>query len=151
MYRKVVGLQEACLSKEGPNWPKSRSRGTKAKGRTYEKKVRSVLSYHFPAARFGEWIRYRDLHGTGFAQPDAFLALRDRLLCFECKLSSRQDGAGQIASLYKPLLYHIFGLPVVGVVVMKYIYSEPNYLIEDPREALSLPLHIEGVVWHFIG
>jgi hypothetical protein len=126
-----------------------RQRGSRARGNSYEAKACRQLRKHFDALRTGEWIRFRDYHGTGFAQPDSFLVLPDRLLCFECKLSTRQDGVGQIASLYKPLLAHIFQKPVTGVLVVKYLYEVPAPLIEEPEEATSSQLPF--LTWQYLG
>jgi len=117
----------------------------------YERRVGRTLSRCFPSAKLGQWIRFCDAQGTGFAQPDCYVALAEKVLVFESKLSSSQDGLGQIAALYRPLLRHIFRKPVVGVMVVKYLYADPGELeISSPLEALAKKEE-ELLVWQFLG
>lgn len=84
------------------------------------------------------------------AQPDFIVEEADRVLCFESKLTQCEAGRLQISQLYRPLLRHIFGLPVVGVLVCRNITTRSSLEIRDLLDLEGL-LAEEVHLWHFLG
>lgn len=66
-----------------------------------------------------QWLEFEDLNGKGYAQPDTFLVLTSRIICFECKLTETLAGYKQLCSLYGPLLREIYSRPVILVLACK--------------------------------
>ena len=108
------------------------------------------LSRRFPEVHSGQWIEFQDRNGHGFAQPDHYIVLPDKVLLFECKYSQVEEGLVQIGQLYKPLLRDIYKLPVVGILVCKVLRWECKWLIAEPEEVLKGTS--ENIyTWHWIG
>jgi hypothetical protein len=66
-----------------------------------------------------QWIRFEDSNGEGYAQPDSYLVLKSRVICFECKLTETLSGYAQLEKLYKPLLAAIYSRPIVLILTCK--------------------------------
>lgn len=98
----------------------------------------------------GRWIFFEDSNGRGFAQPDFFVALKGRVIVFEAKLSQCESGLAQIDGLYRPLLRHLSGLPVVGVMICKNLYVSPYLEISDLSQALAFQANIT-LTYHWLG
>jgi len=135
-----------------------RQTGKKAEGLTYQRKVSKFLRRELELVikytpelipRWnsrhsvfydGQWLRFEDANGDGYAQPDLFLHTGNLIVVFEAKLT-RCDAFKQIGLLYWPLLWRLFRVPLVGVEV--FCNSGPGY---DPhpqgpenlRDVLSL-------------
>ena len=88
-----------------------------------------------PRVRSGAWLRYEDANGRGWAQPDHFVLLDDRLLLLECKLSQTLDAWHQLEAIYAPLLRWIFGRPVVTIGVFRFLVSAPELPLPSLRAA----------------
>lgn len=71
--------------------------------------------------KVNQWISFFDDGGYGKAQPDLYCVLHDRVVLIEVKLSQTETGVRQIEDLYTPLLTKLYGLPVVGCLVFKYV------------------------------
>lgn len=97
-----------------------------------------------------QWIEFEDLNGHGYAQPDAYLVLADKLLLFETKLSER-DGAYAQLRLYAELLEHIFELPSVRVQVCKSLRPGRRNEISGLARILEAEPGPVNYVWHWLG
>ena len=118
---------------------------------TYQGKVEKALQREFKNDLFcSQWIRFADANGFGYAQPDYYLICKDKIICFEAKLTQNYLGLRQLLSLYSPLLSHIYSLPVVGVLVFKNITEDIDRRIEAPREVLSLSARSLTYYWHYV-
>lgn len=85
------------------------------------------------------------------AQPDAYLVGPHSVVVFEIKLTQRDSALTQIGQLYRPLLQHIYRLPVVGVVVCKnLVYSPGRFMIEGPHDVVDR-VDEQIFTWHCLG
>jgi hypothetical protein len=93
-------------------------------GKNYERRVEEILIDH-PALsgsslRSGQWLRFEDETGKGWAQPDFFIPQPDLIWIFECKLTFRDEAVDQLTKLYGPLLVGLFpGIPQHRVVICR--------------------------------
>jgi hypothetical protein len=147
--RIISQLRWAELVTRSPH-PKVRLRGTKARGKAYERQFQRHFSSSLPseAAIFhNQWIEFADCNGTGYAQPDSYLVLKSRVICFECKLTETLAGYRQLTGLYYPLLLAIYERPVVLVLTCKNLSRLDLRRIEagSLREALLAPA-TKGVI-----
>lgn len=116
-HHVVQGLKWAMLVPQGPFAKVSRPRGAKAKGVRYEKDLAGAFG---PAVQHGQWIKFEDRHGIGFAQPDILLPLGGELFILESKYTWVPEGHTQIEQLYRPLLECVFSSnKIYGLVVCK--------------------------------
>ena len=154
--RRIRGLKWAELTEESP-FKKSRPRRSALKrGIAYEKVVgrelkRQVKDGSLDGELFlGQWLLFSDQNGIGWAQPDAYLLMKDKILLLEAKLTQSDSATPQLLSLYLPLLRQIYNLPILCAQVCHNLRYVPKKLVESPQEILANPG--PGVfVWHFIG
>lgn len=73
------------------------------------------LSPSFPSLLHNPWIRFEDLNGLGWAQPDLVIPENDHVRLIEVKLTRRP--VDRQVALYGSLLGAIFGLPVRSTLV----------------------------------
>lgn len=100
-HRVVEGLLWATAVQEGPWGVKPRARGAKAAGLRFERQVAAAL----PRAIHGQWFKFEDANGVGFAQPDLLLGLGHRTVAIlECKYSWVPEGHSQMELLYAPIV-----------------------------------------------
>lgn len=97
----------------------------------------------------GQWLEFVDRNGFGFAQPDFFLVRDKSIVLFEAKLTQTEDGYQQLALLYRPLLRHIYRLPVLGILVCKNLVEEPRNPISSPMEVMDLREN-STFTWHLV-
>lgn len=116
-------------------------------GLRYEKRACRAISRWFPGLVTGRWIRYADVNGLGWASPDAFKELEDRILLFETKLSQTVRAESQLLELYSPLLFHIFRKPVVSIQVCRNLYSRPVKMVHGPEDVLTAASNVMWT-WH---
>lgn len=117
----------------------------------YQRHLARELRRRLGEVHESQWIRFIDQHGRGYAQPDIYVVGPRNVLCFEAKLTQRDEALVQLGKLYRPLLRHIYGLPVVGVVVCKrLVYRPGRWQISGPEEVLD---HREEAIftWHWLG
>lgn len=125
--------------------------GSRAQGKTYEKRVGEFLRNRGYSFRSGVWIDYEDDNGVGYAQIDHLLILPDRLCIVEAKLSQTCNAELQIRELYRPLLKLITGGGLIqGVQVCKNLYTEPQLPVRNIEEVLATTSE-EIFTWHFLG
>lgn len=102
------------------------------------------------AVEDGRWIEFCDARGVGYAQPDFFLVQDHSVVCFEVKLKQTPVAYSQITHLYRPLLRHIFKLPILGVAVFHYLTPERRPVhIHHPLDVVGLKGE-QTYVWHVI-
>lgn len=79
------------------------------------------------------------------------VALPDRVIVFEVKLTQTPRGISQLERLYIPVVRKVFkNVPVYGVMICKRLYTQPETLVTSWKEALSAC--VDGVpTWHWIG
>ena len=136
----------------------------KAKGRAYEnravrgirgalaKQVSSPLRSLRKKGTFylGQWIQYTDSNKTLNAQPDLYLHFKEIIFLFEFKLTRCQAAEEQLLSLYGPLLFGLFHLPIVFISCFHNPGSDYNPFPTSPRY-LSEVLELEEFSfneWH---
>src|SRR5256885_1619164 len=101
-HRTIQGLQWVELCWNSP-WPKVRLRGSKARGITYQNRLGNHLRNQFGEQLYsGQWLRYLDANGPGFAQPDFYLVGPHSTIVWEAKLTQREQAYRQISQLYRP-------------------------------------------------
>ncbi len=154
--RRVRGLNWAELRDEAPFRKKKPRKTSIKKGLAFEKVVgrelkRLVGDELLDGELFlGQWILFNDKFGVGWAQPDAYILMEERIFLFEVKLTQSDSAVPQLLSLYLPLLRKIYNLPILCCQVCKNLRYIPKKLVETPQEVLANPG--PGVfVWHFIG
>ena len=121
-----------------------RLRGSKARGMTYERKFQRMVSSSLPSIaqwHHNQWIEFEDTIGHGFAQPDSYLVLKSRIICFECKLTETLSGYSQLSGLYAPLLREIYSRPIILILACKNLSRLDLRRLEvsSLREALFAP------------
>ena len=154
-YRRIEGLVWVQLTDEGPIVSRKAPRKASVKrGRSYERKVARALKREkgkYGGELFiGQWLLFRDKHGYGRAQPDAYILRPDLVVLIECKLTQTEDAEPQLLKLYLPLLRELYSRRVVCIQACHNLRYAPKKLIEDPIELINLPR--TGVwTWHYIG
>jgi hypothetical protein len=151
--RQIDQLSYAWLLDGRPTFiPKpTRLKGSKAAGLSYEKKaVREVknrlsaVSWHYH-----QWIQFSDRQGNGYAEPELFCVLKDRVILFEMKLTGGVAGRMQLEGLYKPLLEFIFKKPVHCCIVCKWITNAtPGPFVNGPEDFIQQGLKYG--TWHWL-
>lgn len=130
-------------------WERPKLKGTKASGLTYERAVGRHLSRLYGQKPISnQWLRFIDANGQGYAQPDHYFVFEDHVLLIECKRTQTQKGLHQIDWLYRPLLFALYGRPVIGVMACKYMYKENDWTIRDIK---SLRPCNKTYTWHWLG
>ncbi len=153
--RRIRGLKWAELREEAPFKASRPRKAALKRGLAYEKVVGRELKRQVKAGelegelRLGQWILFADSNGPGWAQPDAFILMENRILLLEAKLTQTDSATPQLLSLYLPLLRKIYNLPILCVQVCRHLRYVPKKLVESPQEVLAKPG--PGVfVWHFM-
>ena len=154
--RRIRDLKWAELRDEAPFKKKKPRKTSIKKGLAYEKLVgrelkRQVSDTLLEGELFlGQWILFTDKFGVGWAQPDAYILMEDRILLLEVKLTQSDSAVPQLLSLYLPLLRKIYDLPILCCQVCRNLRYIPKKFVENPQEILAKPG--PGVfTWHFIG
>jgi len=114
----------------------------------YERKLKQKLTTEpiFEGELFaGQWIRFEDLAGPGFAQPDCFIIQEAGILLFEAKLTQSPLAWPQMEALYAPLLRWIYQLPVSCVQVCKNLRQDEDSIVQ------SFDKIFNGATLHWMG
>lgn len=125
---------------------------TQKAGIRYEKKAVKYLKAKWSHAelRYHQWIKFADRNGVGWAEPELFIVLKDRVILFEMKLTGGPAGRMQMERLYKPLLEHIFKRPVHCLLVCRNVTEHtPGPRFQTPEDFI-----ISGAsfgTWHWLG
>lgn len=142
--RHVRGLRSVAMTDSGPFPTPTPSKLPRraAEGIRYQKRALDKLQ---SLDRFGDfyrdqWFVYTDANGRHWCQTDGLLAIWDRVIVFEIKLSLRrlETGLAQLTKLYKPTVGAYFDKPVVPCLVFKHwVPGADLNLIDNPEELLS--------------
>jgi hypothetical protein len=152
MARRVAGLLFAARTEEGPFGPQRAKRGSKGRGLAYERAVGAALPRAATPWEFNPWFEFLDANGKGFAQPDYILLGPREVFLLECKLTDTPEAYEQINFLYRPILEHVFALPVRGVVVCKNLAPHsPASPYVDLTPALRAARAGETPTLHWLG
>lgn len=156
MTRQISGLlfveelagRPSILPAPRPNARKK----CKQDGLRYEECVANALARRFPCAQHGMWLRFRDVNGWGYAQPDVVLRGSREVVIVECKLTYTKAALRQLEGLYMPLLEMLWGLPTRGIVACRGLTRE----IAAEDVCGSFPLALAAAkqapsVWHWLG
>lgn len=152
--RIVKELRIAFLVSQGPAIAMGKRRMTAAqrKGIYYEKRVSRHLKRwaHEKGVELlvGQWIRFEDVNGRGFAQPDAFTVLPTLVVVFEAKLTQADGAEAQCEQLYRPLLEYIYKRPVVTCQVFRNIRYSSSREVAHPNDLIGRTGHW---CWHHLG
>lgn len=148
-HRRVSGLEWASECDRPGCIPRAKPRGAaRMAGLRYERAVARAL----PMARHGQWFEFRDRHGPGWCQPDLIIRGRRSVLVVEVKYTWVVEGHGQIRDLYRPVIEWAWGLPVIGVVVVRNLILEmPVRVVRTLIEAIETGRAGIPVVVHWIG
>lgn len=95
-----------------------------------------------------QWFSYEDDNGRSICQTDYYLLCDGFILLLECKLTQTDSAIAQMAKLYKPILEHIYEVPVICVQVCKNLRYRPPNAIRDIKQLIDDPRY--GIhTWHF--
>lgn len=92
------------------------------------------------------WFRFSDVFGTGFCSPDLLLLTKSGLLVLECKLTYTPEARAQLLGLYLPVLRHLTGVAVAGVVICRGLGQGPVDITPSANLASALPLAFAGLL-----
>lgn len=129
--RKIEGLRWAKPCARPKCIPRSRPRGVRALGKRYEAAVAKQLTGKGVA---GQWFEFEDDNGHGYCQIDFLLEEEKAVL--EVKLTEVEAARQELTDLYLPVLRHIYGPNVRGIVVARHLTRETDL----DRVCDSLPL-----------
>lgn len=124
-HYKPVGLYMAGED-PGPKCytaKRRRPKGSKGVGVKFESELAKKLG---PCARHGQWFKFLDAEGVGYAQPDFLLFAPEALYVIECKLGNIPSGRAQLTELYFPILRLVYKLPTFGIVVARHVSEDPE-------------------------
>ena len=136
---------------EPPSFAKrSRLRGTKAMGVSYERKLAKVLPR---GTVHGQWFVYRADGRVGYCQPDFLLKGRNELAVLEAKLTDVHAAREQLELLYAPVLRACYGRVVLCVAVSRSVAMVPVSveICETLARALAVAREGNFAVLHWIG
>lgn len=142
--RRIEGLTYASPCAE--QFKTEKKKGLRAAGITYERLIGKTLKRAGLEPISGQWFRFIDKNGQGYCQIDHYVVLDSHILLFEAKRTQNRQGLQQINWLYRPVLKHLYNLPVVGILVCKYMHEETKWEITDP---LALAPEDKTYTWHY--
>lgn len=98
-----------------------------------------MLQSRLPSVRLhaNQWLFFSDVFGPGYAQPDVYFILSNKVILFECKLTEKLSGHEQLKGLYAPLLEHIYSRPVTKVLVCRGLKLRYREEVEDLAGVLA--------------
>lgn len=140
-HRRVSGL---FLAGEDPGPAafravKRRPRGAKGVGVKFERELAKKLG---AGVRHGQWFKFMDSNGVGYAQTDILFFSNEAVFCIEVKLGNVPAGRAQFLELYKPILEHVYERPARGIVVARYVSEdpEPKLIVHSLYDAIRASL-----------
>jgi hypothetical protein len=86
-------------------------------GLKYERAFAAALLENFPSAQHGQWWKFEDAGGIGWAQTDLFLP--EENVVVEVKLTLSLQGLAQLENFYVPLLECATGERPRAILVTK--------------------------------
>lgn len=118
--------------------------GSRARGRSYERKVGKILASHCAKAGWKlwdhQWFSYKDESGVKYFQPDFIIERENDNVLIEVKLTFVDTNA----QVNKYLHYlKIFGLDCFPVVIVRHLTPAASLIITDFNEiAPNTVLHL---------
>lgn len=100
--------------------PIGRPRGAKRLGITFERAIAKAV----PLARRGQWFYFEDFYGPGYCQTDFLLFTPSAIFVIEAKLTDTPAAQAQLRELYLPVVTKAYGLPALGIVLVKNLSPE---------------------------
>lgn len=149
-------MLHASLSQPPTRYKKApKLKGSRAKGLTYERAVGRRLIRRIDAGDLraelvsNQWFRFVDKNGKGFCQTDHYLICGDFIILIECKLTQNKFAKNQMLKLYKPVLEHIYEVPIICVQVFKNVRAKMTNRIADISDLMTNPVP-NIYSWHYI-
>lgn len=154
--RVVDGLIWAQAAAKPPEWwTPSRTKGAKAEGRRYERRLGQHLGQRTVQ---GQWFRFQDKNGLGWCQTDFLLPLKSlsepSVLVLECKYTYTFEGHDQVEKLYAPVIERAWNRRVYGIVVCRRVLPDLDrtmFVSSELDRALAAQLEGQQAVWHWLG
>lgn len=122
---------------------------------SYEKLVGKRLKSRFESGELvghlveHQWFHFKDANGYGCCQTDYYIICNGFIVLLECKLTQSDYADDQMAKLYKPILEHIYEVPVVCLQVCKNMRRHPERSVRDVKQLMDAPFY--GVyTWHYL-
>lgn len=108
------------------------------------------MQSRFPQAswHYHQWIEFVDKNGRGLAEPELYAVLRDCVVLFEMKLTGGPAGKMQLEGLYAPLLQHIYGKPVLCMLVCRGVIPGTPGPYMEPLQFFQSGLSF--ATWHWL-
>lgn len=146
----VVEFARECSR---PGWvPRTRLRGTAAKGLVYERALAKALRSARPGFKHGQWYSYKADGEFGYCQPDFVLLDSEAVYVIECKLTDIEKATEQLLDLYFPILAAAHGGPVRGIIVARSIHRVPVTAMACTTLAEAFAISTSRVpILHWIG
>lgn len=122
-HRKVKGLVRAHGPISRPKCiPKSKPKGTKALGLSFERKLKSVLP---KTSLYNPWFNFTDSSGNGYCAPDWLIPTTYHVVIIESKLTRVYDARAQLLELYMPVVGMATGKTPIPVPLVKSLTRLP--------------------------
>lgn len=119
------------------------TRGSKAQGLSYEKKLGQALAQwpagagSAPRIHHGQWFEFCDSGVVRHCQPDFMFRRGGTAVVIEAKLTDTPRAYSQLRGLYFPVLERALGVPVRGVVVCQRVRRDSGQVWAGLEEALA--------------
>lgn len=144
MSRQIAGLKSAWQTERPEGLPKTRYRGARRAGLSYETAFGKALTGVLPPGQRLEhnpWFAYVDANGKGLCSPDYLWTSPSGLVVFECKLSLCEEAWEQLERLYLPVVGMALARPVRGIIVTKCLTQRParGQIVDSLVAALAAP------------
>lgn len=102
-----------------------------------------------PSFHYSQWIEFTDAGGSGFACPDIFIVLENKILLFEVKLTQTPNAVAQMRQLYEPLLACIFNYPIIRCEIYRNaISSVETPYVKSLQDVVEFGTPDETLSWH---
>jgi hypothetical protein len=143
--RRITGEIEWAAKATRPGvFGTSHPHGAKLKGLQYERAVAGALPADW---LHGQWFKFCDEGGVGYCQPDFIRVTATMVFVLECKLTDVMEAKGQLLGLYLPVLRHVFGRPVRGIVVARTLTPESTNVVASLGEAENAAASLPTLHW----
>lgn len=116
-------------------------KGSRAKGKTYERKVIKDFTRAKLAGRVlsSPWFTFADANGLGYCQPDILIFLQESIIIVEVKLTQTSSAWQQLELLYKPVVELVYKKPVYLLQVCKHLHWETSAQVSSIEEFVDSP------------
>lgn len=147
-------IQSATFTRHVPAFARARprSKGRKAEGLRYERKVQHVLEARSEWYLPSPWILYVVGGRPHWCQPDGihFDVSAGLITIVEIKLSHTPDAHRQLRGVYEPCIRRMFPRPAWGVRLVEVVrwfdpdvkFPEPTTMTADPFAVPAPGIHV---------